>query len=92
MLLGHENSRSTKKVAIVALTEPRGTPDNSKSLESSDDSNTHVRSLTYEDLYIEVAQAASALRSAGIGPGDRVAAITPNNAGKPKSLFLISRI
>ena len=36
------------------------------------------RSLTWEQLYREVAATAAALRQAGVGPGDRVAALLPN--------------
>ncbi len=36
------------------------------------------RSLTYKELYDQVAQVASALRAQGIGPGDRVVGFVPN--------------
>ncbi len=36
------------------------------------------RSLSYAELYAQVAQAAAGLRQLGIGPGDRVAAFAPN--------------
>ena len=39
-----------------------------------------VRSLTYDQLYLEVAQAAGSLRDEGVGLGDRVAALVSNNA------------
>ena len=42
------------------------------------DENLHRQSLTYQDLYQQVAQLASALRHAGIQPGDRVAGFMPN--------------
>ena len=73
MLLGHSLARSDKHTAIISLIEPLG---------ESQAEPAFVRSLTFEELYIEVAQAASALRKLGVKQGDRVAAVSSNNAGE----------
>ncbi|KAM0791532.1 hypothetical protein ACM66B_005981 [Microbotryomycetes sp. NB124-2] len=72
VLCAHPNARSKSKLAIIARIEPS----------VSSDSNTAslTRQLTYDELYIEVAQVASKLKSLGLGAGSRVAALTPNNA------------
>ena len=71
MLLSHGSARSKTKVAIISCVEPAG-----KEVEIR-----FIRSLTYDKLYVEVAQAAGSLRELGVGPGDRIAALTSNNAG-----------
>lgn len=76
-LLSHPNARSTTKLAIVGCKEPSPQASPSQRMASS-----FLRSLTYDQLYIEVAQAAAGLKKLGVGPGDRVAALTPNNPGK----------
>lgn len=42
--------------------------------------STHVRTLTFEDLYQEVRKLAHTLRELGVVPGDRVCAFSPSNA------------
>ncbi|KAK4047059.1 hypothetical protein OIV83_005622 [Microbotryomycetes sp. JL201] len=73
VLLGHSSARSKSKLAIIARIEPPAGSDYSKIPPA-------VRQLTYDELYLEVAQVASRFRSLGLGPGSRVAALTPNNA------------
>jgi acetoacetyl-CoA synthetase len=72
MLLSHKHARSRTQNAVVACVEPPA---------GSSSSPICMRQMTFDQLYIEVAQAASTLKSFGVKPGDRVAAITPNNAG-----------
>ena len=75
MLLSHPNARSkTKKAVICAIEPPLGFAPEERI------SAGHIRDLTFDELYIEVAQAASGLKKLGVGQGDRVAALTPNNA------------
>lgn len=76
-LLSHSNARSKTKLAIIGCKEPHPQAAASERIQSS-----FLRSLTYDELYTEVAQAASALRKLGVGPGDKVAALTPNNPGE----------
>jgi acetoacetyl-CoA synthetase len=77
-LLSHKHARSASKLAIIGCKEPSQNASPSERIRDS-----FLRSLTYEELYNEVAQAASALRKLGVGPGDKVAALTPNNPGSP---------
>lgn len=77
MLLGHSLARS-KHTALISLIEPLEA--NASRAEQAQ--QAFIRSLTFEELYIEVAQAASALENLGVKPGDRVAAVSSNNAGK----------
>ena len=76
MLLSHIHARSKKQLAVIACVEPGRYATKKQRLESS-----HIRSLTFDELYLEVAKAANGLKKLGVGPGDRVAALTPNNAG-----------
>lgn len=76
-LLSHASARSKSKLAIVGCKEPHPQASPEQRIESG-----FLRSLTYDQLYTEVAQAASALRKLGVKQGDRVAALTPNNPGK----------
>lgn len=76
MLLAHKSARSKTKKAIICAVEPAVGPPAQDRLASA-----HIRDLTYDQLYIEVAQAASALKKLGLKQGDRVAGLTPNNAG-----------
>ena len=62
-------------MALISSIEPDPTVDERDRLASSD-----LQSFTFDELYIQVARAASGLRTLGIGVGDRVAAFTPNNA------------
>ena len=55
-------------------------PDPSISSKTAKLEDTLVRTHTWNDLYIEVAQATSGLRKLGVGVGDRVVALTPNNS------------
>jgi len=75
-LLSHRSARSTTKLAIVGCKEPHPQASPNQRMESS-----FLRSLTYAQLYTEVAQAAAALKKLGVKAGDRVAALTPNNPG-----------
>jgi len=75
MLLGHPFARSKTQLAIINVIEPDTTAQTQDSLAS-----TFLRSHTFDELYLEVAQAASGLKKLGVGHGDRVAAFTPNNA------------
>lgn len=77
MLLGHPHARSKEHLAVISLIEPA----DAKASREQQAQQAHIRSLTFEDLYIEVAQAAGALRKLGVRQGDRVAAVTSNNAG-----------
>jgi acetoacetyl-CoA synthetase len=43
-----------------------------------------IRTLTWDELYTEVAKAQQGLIDFGVKPGDRVAAITSNNAGEQR--------
>jgi len=72
MLLSHEHARSKSQLAVVACIEPDV---------KNGEKDGFIRSLTFDQLYLEVAQLASALKKLGVGPGDRVAALIPNNAG-----------
>ncbi|CAD6587745.1 MAG: acetoacetyl-CoA synthetase [Cyphobasidiales sp. Tagirdzhanova-0007] len=74
MLLSHGVAKSSTK-AVICCTEE----DPEKSEEEKLGS-TLLKSLTFEELYQEVAEAAAGLRRLGVGPGDTVAAYTPNNA------------
>ncbi|KAK9896753.1 acetoacetyl-CoA synthase [Cystobasidium minutum MCA 4210] len=76
MLLGHPHARSKEHLAVISLIEPA----DAKASREQQAQQAHIRSLTFEDLYIEVAQAAGALRKLGVRQGDRVAAVTSNNA------------
>lgn len=73
MLLSHEMARSKTQIAVTALIEPSP---------GGDLDTTFIRDLTYDQLYLEVEKAASALRKLGVTSGDRVAALSPNNAGE----------
>ena len=75
MLLSHKYARSKSQLAIISCVEPSAHSTKQERLSSA-----LMRKLTFDELYIEVAQAASALRKMGVKPGDRVAALTPNNA------------
>jgi len=81
MLLGHSLARS-KHIAIISLIEPL----DANAARQLQEEQAFVRSLTFEELYIEVAQAASALKKLGVKQGDRVAAVSSNNAGKSTSI------
>lgn len=76
-LLSHKSARSTTKLAIVGCKEPHPQASPSQRMESS-----FLRSLTYDQLYTEVAQAAAGLKKLGVKAGDRVAALIPNNPGE----------
>jgi acetoacetyl-CoA synthetase len=76
MLLAHPHARSSSQMAVVSLVESRQLPTAQERIAAS-----LVKSLTYAELYTEVAQAASSLKKLGLSAGDRVAALTPNNAG-----------
>ena len=75
ILLSHPYARSKTHLALINCIEP-----DLKANERGRLASTCLRSHTFEELYIEVAKAASGLRRLGIGVGDRVAAFTPNNA------------
>ena len=75
MLLSHKHARSKTQLAVVSCVEPSAYGTKQERL-----STALMRKLTFDELYIEVAQAASSLRKMGVKPGDRVAALTPNNA------------
>ena len=75
ILLSHPFARSKTQLAIINCIEPDPTVDERDRLASS-----HLQSLTFDQLYVQVAKAASGLRRLGVGVGDRVAAFTPNNA------------
>lgn len=75
ILLSHKYARSKTQPAVVSCVEPSAYSTKEERLSTS-----LMRKLTFEELYIEVAQASSALKKLGVGPGDRVAALTPNNA------------
>ncbi len=77
MLLSHPHAHSKTQMAIISLIEGQKLSTPKERISSS-----LLRQLTFEDLYIEVAQAASALKKLGVSKGDRVAALIPNNAGK----------
>jgi acetoacetyl-CoA synthetase len=72
MLLSHEHARSKSQLAVVACIEPDV---------KNGEKDGFIRSLTFDELYLEVAQLASALKKLGVKSGDRVAALIPNNAG-----------
>lgn len=72
MLLSHEYRRSDHR-ALVSLIEPTGT--SPAELDAA-----VMRSLSFEELYVEVGKVAHTLRSFGIKPGDRVATYSPSNA------------
>lgn len=76
-LLSHKSARSKTKLAIVGCKEPHPQASPSQRMQSS-----FLRSLTYDQLYTEVAQAAAGLKKLGVKAGDRVAALTPNNPGE----------
>lgn len=78
MLLGHPLARSRNDIALVSLIEPS----NMNATRQEQAEQAHIRSLTFEDLYLEVSQAAGALKKLGVRQGDRVAAVTSNNAGQ----------
>ncbi|KAK9899512.1 acetoacetyl-CoA synthase [Cystobasidium minutum MCA 4210] len=80
-LLSHSSARSKTKLAIIGCKEPHPQASPDQRIESG-----FLRSLTYDQLYTEVAQAASALRKLGVKPGDRVAALTPNN---PEAVVMV---
>lgn len=82
MLLSHDAPES--QPAVIACVEP----DQKLESESARYDSVLSRTLTFGELRQEVAQAASALRKAGVGPGDRVAAFIPNNAGEEDRLDL----
>ena len=75
-LLGHKFARSTSQRAVISVIEPA--PD-SRSTDGQPPG--FIRHLSFDELYLEVAQAASQLKKLGIKEGDRVAGLTPNNAG-----------
>ncbi len=75
MLLGHPFVRSRTQLALVNVIEPAATASKEGKLDS-----TFLRSHTFDELYLEVAQVASGLRKLGVREGDRVAAFTPNNS------------
>ncbi len=77
VLLAHEHARSSTQIAVIGLAEGDQRASARRSLQSG-----FLRQLTYDELYNEVAQAAGALKNLGVGPGDCVAAMTPNNAGE----------
>lgn len=74
IILGHPMARSKTHLAMINLIEPDPSASGRDRLDS-----THLRSLTWDELYLEVAQVASGLKKLGVRPGDRVAAFTPNN-------------
>lgn len=75
-LLAHPLARSSSK-AIISVVEPDPTisPDSPAYLPS-----THLRTLTFAQLYDEVHVFSNALKAMGVGPGDRVVAFSPSNA------------
>ncbi len=66
MLLGHPFARSKTQLAIINVIEPDTTAQTQDSLAS-----TFLRSHTFDELYLEVAQAASGLKKLGVGHGDQ---------------------
>ena len=80
MLLSHKHARSKTQLAVVSCIEPSPSLGEKASRQQRLDSG-FIRKLTFDELYLEVARAASGLRKLGVGPGDKVAALTPNNAG-----------
>ena len=72
MLMSHSNARSKQATALVSLIEP---PAGGKAA-------VEIARHTFEQLYEQVKFAAAGLRNLGVGPGDRVAAVTCNNAGQ----------
>lgn len=79
MLLAHKHARSKTQLAVVSCIEPSPSLGEKASRQQRLDSG-FIRKLTFAELYLEVARAASGLRKLGVGPGDKVAALTPNNA------------
>ena len=75
MLLGHPFARSKTQLAIISCVEPDSGVAGHDRLAS-----TLQRTLTFNQLYLEVAQAASGMRKFGVRPGDCIAALTSNNA------------
>lgn len=75
-LLAHPLARSSSK-AIISVVEPDPTiaPNSPAYLPS-----THLRTLTFAQLYDEVHVFSNALKAMGVGPGDRVVAFSPSNA------------
>jgi hypothetical protein len=71
LLLSHVNARSKTALAIISVVEPDA---------SGDKNSTFIRSLTYDQLYIEVRNVSRALTKMGIVAGDRIVAFSPNNA------------
>lgn len=78
MLLGHPLARSKEHTAVVTLIEPAST----KGTRKQQLEEAFIQSFTFDELYLAVAQAASGLAKLGVRQGDRVAAVTCNNAGK----------
>lgn len=81
ILLGHPMARRKDRVAIYACNEANPAIQ-SRSARIAD---MLIRTLTWDELYLEVARAHGGLIELGVKEGDRVAAITSNNAGKQYS-------
>ncbi|SGY77296.1 BQ5605_C005g03598 [Microbotryum silenes-dioicae] len=73
-LMAHSNARSKTAKAIISVAEPSVPSSSPKYLES-----THLRTMTYEELYQEVRKLAHSLKAMGVVAGDRVVAFSPSN-------------
>lgn len=76
MLMAHSNARSKRATALVSLIEPP----------AGGQAAVEIAKYTFEQLHEQVKFAAAGLKNLGVGPGDRVAAVTCNNAGQYASL------
>lgn len=72
LLLGHPNSRSSTKYAVISAAEPD---------KASNHPNEPVElgRLTWEELYQEVGRAAQALKKLNVKPGDSVVTFGASN-------------
>ncbi len=87
MLLSHTFARSKTQLALINLIEP------DPALPKSDRiASTFLRSFTWDELYIEVANLARGLKKLGVVVGDRVVAMTPNNAEAVMMVLAVSSI
>ena len=68
VLLGHTNARSSAPAVISCIEASKARPAG------------HIRTLSYKQLYDEVNKAVAALTKLGVKEGDRVVAVSPNNA------------
>ena len=75
ILLSHSSAKSSKITAVVSLIEPP----------AGGNAAVQTARYTFSELYDQVKFAAAGLKKLGVGPGDRVAAVTSNNAGEPWS-------